>query len=313
VVWKAEEERKILIGRPISNTTVYIVDEQENLCGIGIPGEMWIGGAGVARGYLHLPEQTSERFGEDPWRPGERLYKTGDRARWLADGNIEYLGRNDEQVKINGYRIELGEVEHALTRNNLIKTAVVLPKETKDGNTELVAYLVADEPLNIPAVKAQLNSFLPVYMVPVSYVQLDQIPVTINGKTDKKSLLQLFENTRLNTSAEYIAPGNDTENKLIEIWQDVLGREHIGINDNFFDLGGNSLKIIRLNKKVNTLFKRNDSITVFFLYPTVHQFAKYINDQSVDNQLPDDLIDSAVANLENSLSAFENLNVNDVK
>lgn len=242
-----QERANIPIGRPISNSTAYILNG-DVLCGIGMPGELCVGGDGVADGYLNREDLTESKFVENPYVSGERMYRTGDLARWLPDGNIEYLGRMDEQVKIRGYRIELGEIESALRKQAGIKDAVVLAQEN-EGNLYLCAYVVSIEPeqkVNREELKNALRKELPEYMIPAYFVSLDQLPVTINGKLDRRALPE----PELSPVAEYAAPRDEVEQMLASIFSEVLGIERIGIDDGFFDLGGDSIKAIRIISKI---------------------------------------------------------------
>jgi non-ribosomal peptide synthetase component F len=189
--WEHIQDSRSIIGKPIPTLSAYIVDRDQNLVPVGVPGELWIGGAGVARGYLNRPELTAEKFIADPFskEPGARLYKTGDLGRWLPGGSIEYLGRIDDQVKIRGYRIELGEIETVLMQSGLMRQAVVLAKEDKEGHKRLVGYIVSKEQFDRETVTRYLKNRLPEYMVPALWVELESLPITSNGKIDKRPCL----------------------------------------------------------------------------------------------------------------------------
>ncbi|VBB05116.1 phosphopantetheine attachment site [Lucifera butyrica] len=232
------------IGRPIDNTEVYILDRHNRLQPAGAPGELCIAGAGLARGYLNRPELTAEKFAANPFRPGTRLYKTGDLARWLADGTIEFLGRIDHQVKIRGFRIELGEIENRLLQYAAVKEACVIDREDGRGDKYLAAYVTGDRELAVDELKAYLLEALPEYMVPLYFTQLDKLPLNPNGKVDRKALPQPEED--LSAGVGYIAPRHEMDARIQAVWQEVLGREKIGIDDNFFSLGGNSIKAIQV-------------------------------------------------------------------
>ncbi|WP_241661734.1 non-ribosomal peptide synthetase, partial [Bacillus wiedmannii] len=227
---------KVPIGKPISNTQVYIMNGN-TLCGIGVPGELCIAGAGVSRGYLNNPMLTAEKFVENPYKIGEKIYRTGDLACWLEDGNIEYLGRIDDQVKIRGFRIELGEIEEKIRTLPGIQDAVVVVKENNDEKY-LCGYLVCKAEWNVSEIKMKLKSMLPDYMVPTYIMQIDKLPITRNGKLDKKALpcpeFVLAEN--------YVAPRNKIESAIIEMYKEILHIEQVGIDNDFFELGGHSLK-----------------------------------------------------------------------
>ena len=236
----------IPIGRPIANTRVYILDTHRLPVPIGVAGELYIGGAGVARGYLNRPELTAERFIESPFVPGDRLYKTGDLARYLADGTIEFLGRNDFQVKIRGFRIELGEIEARLGQYDGIRDAVVLAREDTPGDKRLVAYYTTGDthPIALDELRAQLLATLPEYMVPSAYVALDAFPLTPNGKLDRKAL-PAPDGSAYAVRA-YEAPSGEIETAIAQIWCALLDLPRVGRQDNFFALGGHSLLVIRV-------------------------------------------------------------------
>ncbi|MBL8524559.1 MAG: amino acid adenylation domain-containing protein, partial [Betaproteobacteria bacterium] len=242
--WKVEHpERGIVIGKPIANTTVHVLDEQRRPCPLGAAGEIWIGGEGVATGYHQRPDLTAERFIADPFssEPGARLYRTGDRGRWRADGLIEHLGRLDFQVKVRGYRIELGEIETCMAAFPGVKQAVVLAREDVPGDVRLVAYLAAAS-LDVQALRDHARRTLPAYMVPQHFVSLAAIPLLPNGKIDRKALPKPSETTPATKSAaSHMPPTTETEKVLAEIWADLLKISDINADDNFFDIGGHSL------------------------------------------------------------------------
>jgi amino acid adenylation domain-containing protein/non-ribosomal peptide synthase protein (TIGR01720 family) len=242
------EKRSVPIGKPLHNIFYYILDRHQELVPIGVAGELYIGGSGVGRGYINLEALTRERFLPNPFKEGERLYRTGDLGRWLPDGNIEFIGRKDDQVKIRGHRIELGEIEYALAQHEQIEQVVVVVKATESGEKELVAYLTSNAKQNINDLRAYLKETLPAYMVPAHFVQLESMPLTANGKVDRKSLPDP-EGLGLASGVDYVAPRNETEEKLVKIWEGVLQRANIGVNDDFFALGGHSLKAVRLSNE----------------------------------------------------------------
>ncbi len=241
----------IPIGRPISNTRIYILDDTENLLPIGVVGEICIAGAGLARGYLNRPDLTAKKFISNPFEEGKRMYKTGDLGRWLPNGNIEFIGRKDDQVKIRGYRIEPGEIEAALIQHMSIQEVVVLAKENESGDKQLVAYLTSDQALNTNELRTHLKNSLPDYMVPAYYVQLEDFPLTPNGKLDKKALPSP-EGLSLNSGIAYVAPSTKIEQQLVRVWSEVLKveAEKIGIHEDFFALGGDSIKSIQISSKM---------------------------------------------------------------
>ncbi|WP_095118443.1 non-ribosomal peptide synthase/polyketide synthase [Pseudomonas sp. Irchel s3f10] len=241
------------IGKPVANASVYLLDEQQRPVPIGVMGELYVGGAGVARGYLNRADLSAERFLHDPFSalPNARMYRTGDLARWRADGTIEYLGRNDDQVKIRGVRIELGEIETRLNQLPGIQEAVLLAREDEPGQPRLVAYFTEQsqvEPLAVAELRAHLLTQLPEYMVPVAFVRLDALPLTANGKVDRKALPKP-ERAALFTR-EYEAPHNELESALAQIWAQVLQVERVGRQDHFFELGGHSLLAMRMVSQV---------------------------------------------------------------
>jgi amino acid adenylation domain-containing protein len=261
-----------VIGKAIPTLTIFILDNTQHLLPIGVEGEICVGGAGLARGYLNQPALTAEKFITNPFKEGELLYKTGDLGRWLPDGNIEYVGRKDDQVKIRGHRIELGEIEHALLNYEEISQAVVIAKENESGEKELVAYLTSNVEQNTSDLKVYLEKTLPTYMLPGYFVQLEVMPLTANGKIDKKSLPDP-EGLRLTSGVEYVAPRNETEAKLVKIWEEVLQRESIGVKDDFFALGGHSLKALKVVFRVNEEFKIGIKIVNLFNTSSIENFA----------------------------------------
>jgi amino acid adenylation domain-containing protein len=258
------------IGRPIANTRVYVLDAQQQPVPVGVYGELYIGGAGLARGYLNQPELTAEKFVSDPFNPGERLYRTGDQVRYTPEGVIEFLGRLDTQVKVRGYRIELGEIEAALAEHPAIREAVVLAREDTPGDKRLVAYVVGKgEAPAATELKDHLNRTLPTYMVPSAFVALEALPLTPVGKVDRKAL-PAPEYSALQ-EAEYIAPRTPTEKVLADIWCDVLKRKGLSINEDFFELGGNSLLAMQVLSRVRYAFEVDLSWRSLFESPTVEQ------------------------------------------
>ncbi|TCV56384.1 non-ribosomal peptide synthetase, partial [Pseudomonas fluorescens] len=259
------------IGKPVANTQFYLLDEHKQPVPLGVPGEIYIGGAGVARGYLNRDDLTAERFLKDPFSavPSARMYKTGDLGRYLADGNIEYLGRNDDQVKIRGFRIELGEIEAKLAQVSNIKETVVVAREDVPGDKRLVAYFTQhspDEAVDIEALRTHLQAQLPAYMVPVAYVRLDALPLTPNGKLDRKALPAPDSNAY--TTRLYEAPVGDMEIKLAALWAELLKVERVGRHDHFFELGGHSLLAVTLIERMRKDGMEAD-IRVLFGQPTL--------------------------------------------
>ncbi|MFC0210899.1 non-ribosomal peptide synthase/polyketide synthase [Paenibacillus chartarius] len=267
-------DQPLSIGKPIANNRVYIVGAHNQLQPVGVPGELCLAGAGLARGYLNMPELTAEKFTASPFAPGERMYRTGDLARWLPDGSIEYLGRIDDQVKIRGFRIELGEVEAHLLKAASVQEAVVTVRESGDGQKQLCAYFVADKPLAVGELRSALAQELPAYMIPSFFVQLERMPLTPNGKIDRKALPAPDESVQ--TGAEYVAPRSPVERTIIEVWQKVLGTGRpIGVLDNFFELGGDSIKAIQVSARLHQAGYKLE-IKNLFKYPTVAELNPYV-------------------------------------
>ena len=267
-----------VIGQPLDDLQVYLLDQHQQLVPIGVPGEMYVGGAGVSRGYLRRPELTAERFVPNPFSnvAGARLYRSGDLARYLANGDMEYLGRVDRQVKIRGFRIELGEIEAVLKENPGVRESVVLA-DTEHGETRLVAYLVLDSarPAKIEALRTFAKEKLADYMVPSFFVPLEKIPLTPNGKIDQKALPSP-ETLGPDLAGAFVAPRSETEKQLALMWGELLGREQIGIYDNFFELGGNSILATQVVSRVRDTFQVRLSLRGFFERPTVEALAQLI-------------------------------------
>ena len=263
------------IGKPIANHQVYIVSSNLELLTVGIPGELCIGGMGIAKGYLNRQELTNGRFVENPFVKGkkEKLYRSGDLARWLPDGDIEFLGRKDNQVKIRGYRVELGEIENQLQKYHLIKDAVVLVKENNENDKYLCAFLVANADVDVSALRQYLSEKLPGYMIPVFFVEVDKIPLTPNGKIDSKTLL---EHNDVIDEIEYAEPRNETEEKLVRIWKNLLDTQRIGIKDNFFNIGGDSIKSVRLLSLINEEFNKKFQLTDIYENETIEKLAEKV-------------------------------------
>jgi len=268
------------IGRPIDNAHIHILDRNLQPVPVGIPGEIHIGGPGVARGYLNHADLTEAKFVHDPFSsdPGARLYKTGDLARYLEDGQIEFVGRRDFQVKIRGFRVELGEIEAALAKHPTVRECIVLARE--EGNIKrLVAYVVPTAGGNAdPAtLRKFLKKQLPEYMVPPDFVRLEEFPLTPNGKVDRKAL-PAPQPGAVSDSGQ-VAPTNFVEMQLVAMWEEVLARKPVGIRDNFFDLGGHSLLAVRLMRRIEQSFKRKLPLTTLFEAPTIEQFAALLQQE----------------------------------
>ncbi|MCY8499542.1 amino acid adenylation domain-containing protein [Bacillus atrophaeus] len=271
--YDAKQDRRefVPIGTAAANTNIYVADASRNLVPIGVPGEIYISGAGVARGYWNRPDLTAEKFVDNPYTPGTKMYKSGDLAKRLRDGNLVYLGRIDEQVKIRGHRIELGEIEAAMHNVEAVQEAAVLAREEEDGLKQLCAYYVSGKPVTVSQLREQLSLELPDNMVPSYFVQLEHMPLTSNGKINRKALPA--PEASLQQTAEYVPAGNEIESKLTALWQEVLGISHAGIKHNFFDLGGNSIRAAALAARIHKELDVNLSLKDIFKFPTIEQLA----------------------------------------
>ncbi|MCY8742181.1 non-ribosomal peptide synthetase, partial [Bacillus haynesii] len=266
--------QNIPIGKPIDNVKVYILNKDLQLCPLGASGELCIAGEGLARGYVNRPELTREKFIENPFVPGERMYRTGDLAKMLPDGNIQFLGRVDQQVKIRGYRIEPGEIENQLLKYEKIEEAAVIAREDGDHDPYLCAYVKAKKEVEPEKIRAFLKKSLPDYMIPQHFVQLDRLPLTVNGKVDKKSLPVPERSAAMDR--RYEAPRDQMEEKLVSIWEEALGINKIGINSNFFEVGGHSLKAAALVSTIHKELNVKLPLRQIFETPTIKGLREYI-------------------------------------
>lgn len=275
-------EASFPIGKPIVNRKVYIIDPASNqLQPIGVAGELCISGEGLAVGYLNQEALTNEKFVENPFEEGEKLYKSGDLARWLPDGTIDFLGRIDRQVKLRGYRIELGEIEHTITQfDNSITSAIVTIKEINNEKV-LVVYFTTTETIDKSELKDYVQQKLPAYMVPSFYVHVENVPVTANGKINYKALPEVSIDDVIRKI--YIAPQNEIEEKLVTIWETILGIENIGTKDNFFELGGHSMKVIQLGNNIQKEFGYKMKIKDLYDMPNIQHLAALINEEQNTN------------------------------
>ncbi|MBC9915650.1 non-ribosomal peptide synthetase [Chitinophaga varians] len=274
IVKELEPGVPVLIGKPSSNTIIYILDDQQRLCPTGVPGEICIAGDGVARGYLNKETLTAQKFIPNPFRPGTSMYRTGDIGKWLPDGDIKFIARNDDQVKIRGYRIELGEIENALQSLDKIEAAMVLASTNKQGDRELVAYFTGDDTLHAGEIRPVLEKILPVYMVPQYFIHLTAFPLTPNGKVDKNKLPSP-EDGGLSDKL-YIAPRTETEQQMAAIWQEVLGKEQVSITDNFFATGGDSIKAIAVIVAARKQLNADINVERLYENQTLEDFARYV-------------------------------------
>src|SRR5882724_11474602 len=269
------------IGRPIANSEIYILDADKQPCAVDVPGELFIGGAGVGRGYLSRPELTAEKFIAHPFdgRNGARLYRTGDWARYRADGQIEFVGRRDQQVKLRGFRVELGEVETALARHSSITECVVVARAAERAGSRLIAYFVTNDPsLHTAELRSFLSARLPTHEIPSVFVQMDALPLSANGKVNRLSLPDP-ELARPQLSSDYVSPRTQAEVQVAAIWAEVLQVEHVGVNDNFFELGGHSLLAVQVVARVRVEFKIEISLRLLFEFPTVASLTAQIEGQ----------------------------------
>jgi len=275
-VHRAEAERggASPIGQRIPDLGAYLLDASGEPVPVGVPGELYVGGAGVARGYLGRPGLTAERFVADPFggEPGARLYRTGDLGRWRPDGTLEFLGRVDRQVKVRGFRIELGEIEARLAEHPGVREAVVLAREDAPGEKRLVAYLLGDEAAGADLLRAHLGETLPAYMVPAAYVRVERWPLTPNGKLDRKALPA--PEGEAFAAQEYEAPAGETEQALAEIWAEVLGLERVGRWDDFFELGGHSLLAVQVISRVQQVLEVEIELGQLFTWPVLRDLAR---------------------------------------
>ena len=269
--------RSSVIGRPLANTQAYVLDKSKEPLPIGEVGELFLGGLGVARGYLNQPELTAEKFLPDPFYSGgeARLYRTGDLAKWLLDGTLEFVGRIDHQIKLRGFRIELGEIETALMRFVEVHQAIVLAQEFGMGDMRLVAYVCGDAELSDSKLRIDLAKVLPQYMVPSLFVKIPRFPLTSSGKVDRKALLNTF--VRCEISTQYIEPQTDLEKKIASIWCEILDVKQVGLHDNFFHLGGQSLTAARVVARLTETAGGAIPLRLLFEKPTIFELAKFIS------------------------------------
>ena len=266
----------IPIGKPFSQTSIYIVNKDLKICPIRVTGELLIGGDGVAKGYINNKELTADRFIQNPFTSEKgKLYRTGDLVKMLPDGSIEFIGRKDDQVKIRGYRIELGEIQNNLNAHKKIRTSIITVIENKFKEKELVAYYESDTDLQDVILRGYLRNRLPEFMIPSYFVPLDKIPLTANGKVNKNMLLD-YKVDNLSDINQYTSPITKVQKKLVELWEEVLEKNNIGIHDNFFELGGHSLKMIRLINQIEQLFQVKIKIEVLFIEPTIAKLSEEI-------------------------------------
>jgi len=271
---------EVTIGRPIANTQAYILDRHRQPVPIGVPGELYLAGDGLARGYYGRDDLTAERFVPNPFsqQPNARMYRTGDSCRYRADGTIEYLGRIDNQVKLRGFRIELGEIESVLAEHGAVRQSFAIVREDSPGNQQLVAYVLASPAaVDLPTqLRTHLSQRVPNYMVPSAIVVLESFPLTPNGKIDRRALPAPDGNSQ--TATEFVAPRTQTEQALAAIWAEVLRRPAVGIHDDFFALGGHSLLATQVISRIQVRLQRELPLRTLFERPTVEQLAKAVEE-----------------------------------
>ncbi|MFE1744075.1 amino acid adenylation domain-containing protein [Coleofasciculus sp. H7-2] len=291
-IWSSSYQVKntkepISIGRPLTNTQFYILDSNQQLVPIGVPGELHIGGEGLARSYLNRPELTEEKFMIAPFKPNTRLYKTGDLARYLPDGRVDCIGRIDNQVKIRGFRIELGEIEATLSQHPAVQTVAIVVREVVSGDKRLIAYFVSNQQENFETLVTNLRNFLkdklPTYMVPSAFIKLDSLPLTPSGKIDRRAL-PIPDFSRQESTENFVAPKDDLELRLAKIWEKVLGISSISIQDNFFDLGGHSLLAVQLFSQIKKNLGQDIPVAILFQAPTIEELACILRQEGWSNR-----------------------------
>jgi len=275
----SDRSNSVPIGRPMDNTQIYVLNRDLQPTPIGVIGELYVGGDGLTKGYLHRPELTQERFIDNPLIAGNKLYKTGDLVRYLQDGTLEYLGRHDEQVKIRGFRVELGEIATAIAQHPDVQESIVIASDDSQDNQSLIAYIVTDKQDITTQLLSYLQKKLPNYMLPSAFVVIDALPLTPNGKVDKRALPN-SEIIQPNTNKSFVAPRNFTELALAKAWENLLNTNPIGITDNFFDLGGHSFLAVRLMAQIYDKFGHNLPLSTLFENPTIEKLAAIVSQPS---------------------------------
>ena len=270
----------ISIGTPIANMSCYVLDEYLNPVPVGVEGSLYVSGVGLAKGYLNKPELTAEKFIDNPFRPNDVMYDTGDLVKWLDNGSLEFIGRRDQQVKLNGYRIELGEIEHIILSEENIKQVKVEVK-SRGNEKALVAYIVGtSNDIDKVGLREILKKKLPDYMVPSYFISLDLLPLNVNGKVDRKALPDVEDADIIKKA--YVGSRNEVEAQLVGVWEEVLGLDRIGINDNFFEMGANSLILVKVWNKVNEILQVDLELSLFFQYPTISLLAENLSSNKED-------------------------------
>ena len=282
---EVDDSGDIPIGRPIANTDIYILDENHQPVPVGVPGDLFIGGQGVVRGYLNRPDLSEERFIPNPFKSdGARLYWTGDLAQYREDGVIKFLGRVDHQVKIRGYRIELGEIETMLGKHASVGDCVMLLREDNPGDQRLVAYVVPmGGAADASELREHLRKSLPEYMVPNDVVMLESMPLTPNGKLDRKQLP--VPGQAQSSVVAYEAPEDELQQTIVDVWQNTLKLDKVGVNDIFFDLGGHSLLIVRVHQLLKAQVDKPISLTDLYRFPTIKSLTDFLNSDGKNESL----------------------------
>jgi acyl carrier protein len=294
-----------LVGKPIANSEVYVLDAHLKQCPVGVPGEIHLGGVGVARGYLASPDLTALKYIPNPFgkEAGARLYRTGDLGRFLPDGNIELQGRVDRQVKVRGIRIEPGEIETVLNAHENVREAAVIVREDTPGNQRLVAYVVLRQPEN--NLRAFVKARVPDHMIPAGFVVMDKLPVTPNGKVDYAAL-PIPDETSFDSSKEFVAPRTPLEETLAQIWREILEISRVGINDNFFELGGHSLLATQVVSRIRKTLNVDLPLRVIFDSPTIAGLAT--NVESMSQMEPDE-----TEKLAQIVEQIDQLSINEIR
>lgn len=296
-----QKGEKVTIGLPLENTKAYVLSEKLKLQPIGVIGELYLGGDCIAKGYMNMPDKTEERFIKNPYRPTERIYKTGDLVKRLLNGELEYVGRNDFQVKIRGFRIELSEIESTIEQLPEVKQCICHVLEENCANKQLVAYYIANQELEVSEIRMYLAKQLPYYMIPEVYMRIESIPFTLNGKIDKKQLPKPVQKN-ISIVKEYVKATNDVERDIQRIWQDILKVDYIGIKDNFFELGGNSISLVRMHSKLNASYPNQISVAQVFDHPTIAALATFLHKREQSkkklrkNQVPEEYFATHMGN-----------------
>ena len=289
--YEKDKKKGVPIGRPADNVSLYILDKNLNPCAYNVIGEMYIGGHGIARGYINREKITEERFFESPFKKGEKIYKTGDLGRWLSNGIMEYYGRIDNQTKIRGYRIEIGEIQNELLSHSRIKDGVIVINEDAQGEKSLYAYIVEKEKVEIKDLRMYLQRKLPEYMIPAKFIKVNAIPLTPNGKVDKEYLREHYD--YIASTEEYVAATTDDESVMAQVWSDVLGIKEVGIKDNYFALGGDSIKAIQIISKLRDK-GININVKDILVYQTIEDIILNVDIREETKEYEQSIIDGEV-------------------